>query len=66
MATITQTTAFLRDVILTDPDGNKSKIINTRGAETGLDHLEITTQSRQQKEAGTKSVLKLYCEEVQA
>lgn len=66
MSTSSQTTTFLRGVLLTDPDGNKSKIINVRGAEVGLDHLEITTQSREQKEAGTKSIRRLYCEEVQA
>lgn len=66
MATITETTAFLRSAVLTDPDGNKSEIIGTRGAEAGLDHIEITTQSREQKKAGTKSVLKLYAEEVEA
>ena len=66
MATITQTTAFLKDLILTDPDGNKSKIIATRGAEAGLDHVEIMTQSREQKREGLKSVRRIYAEEFPA
>ena len=55
---------ILLDILLNDPDGNCSKVIGIRGAEAGLDHIEITTQSQDQKEGGVKSIRRIYAEEV--
>ena len=56
----------LLDILLQDPDGNKSKVIGIRGAEEGLDHVELTTQSPTQKEGRVKSVRRIYAEEFPA
>ena len=36
------------------------KIINVRSAESGLDHLEVTTQSSFEKENGIVTIHKIY------
>ena len=54
---------FLAEVILRDSDGHRSHIIATRAAEAGLDHLEITTQSRHEKSLGIKSIHRIYTTE---
>lgn len=60
-----QTTTLL-DILLQDPDGGRSKVIGIRGAEDGLDHVELTTQSPAQKEGRVKSIRRIYAEEVDA
>lgn len=55
---------FLKDAILTDGDGNPARIIKIRGNEVGLDHLEITTQSKEEKELGITTRHRIYTEEV--
>ena len=57
---------FLKDTILIDAEGNRSRIINVRGHEAGLDHLEITTQSPWEKSEGLKTVHRIYSEETSA
>lgn len=57
-------TTILLDILLQDPDGNRSKVIGIRGAEEGLDHIELTTQSPFQKEGQVKSVRRIYATEL--
>jgi hypothetical protein len=56
--------SILEDIFLTDPiDGDEVRIINIRGAEHNLDHLEISTQTRAQKDVNLKTVHRIYTEE---
>lgn len=59
-------TTTLLDILLQDPDGNRSKVIGIRGAEDGLDHIELITQSPNQKEGRVKSIRRIYAEEFPA
>ena len=54
---------FLKRVLLIDAEGNKSKIINVRGHESGLDHTEITTQSTWEREEGIMTIHRIYSSE---
>lgn len=63
---MSQSTDLLRDILLTDTDGNRSRIVNIRGKEAGLDHTEITTQSPEEREGGIKTVHRIYSEEFEA
>lgn len=56
-------TDFLRDAILSDSDGNRARIIEIQGAEAGLDHLEVTTQSKWERENGIATKHRIYTEE---
>jgi hypothetical protein len=53
----------LNDLLLTDSNGEKSRIVGVRGAESGLDYLEISTQSKYEKDNGIKKVHKVYTTE---
>jgi hypothetical protein len=53
----------LKTLFLVDSDGNKSRIVGIRGSEAGLDYLEISTQSKEQKEFGINTVLRIYASE---
>jgi hypothetical protein len=55
---------FIKNAVLTDANGNRSRIIKVRGAESGLDHFEITTQSREEREDKVATVHRIYTEEV--
>lgn len=50
---------LLRDLMLADSDGNRASVVNVRSAESGCDHLEITTQSAYEKENGIKTIHKV-------
>lgn len=52
--------AIVKSLFLQDPEGYSSKIIDVRGVEAGLDYLEITTQSRHEKEIGIKTIHKVF------
>lgn len=56
--------ATLLDILLRDPDGFRSKVISIRGAEAGLDHIELVTQSALQEEGHVKSIRRIYAEEI--
>jgi hypothetical protein len=60
---MSQSTDLLRDIFLSDTEGNRSKIINIRGHEAGLDHTEITTQSPYERSEGLKTVHRIFSEE---
>ena len=48
--------SILEDIFLTDPiNGAEARIINIRGAEHKLDHLEISTQTSEQKDVFFKN-----------
>jgi len=55
---------FLKYAVLTDADGNRSRIIKVRGVEAGLNHIEITTQSRVERENKITTVHRIFTEEV--
>jgi glycine cleavage system regulatory protein len=57
---------LLKELLLVDNEGNKAKIIGVRGAESGIDHLEIAVQSKEDKEHGIKVVWSLTSTEVEA
>jgi len=61
---MSKSTDFLREVLLVDSEGNRSKIIDVRGHEAGLDHFEVITQSPWERENGIKTRHKIYSEEV--
>lgn len=63
---MSKSTDFLRDAILTDAEGNRSRIILVRGHEEGLDHTEIHTQSAFERENGIKTVHRVFSEEFDA
>lgn len=50
---------FLKEVFL----GDGAKIISARGAEEGLSHLEIVTQTKEQAENNLKSVFRVHVSE---
>ena len=51
-------------LILTDSNNNFSNIVSIHAAAYGLDHVEIITQSEEEKELGIKSRRRIYTEEV--
>lgn len=55
---------FLTHAILVDGQGERSRIIKVRGAEEGLNHLEVTTQSSWERENGIATVHRITSEEV--
>jgi hypothetical protein len=55
---------FLKQVVLSDADGNRARIINVRGGESGLDYLEITTQSKQERIDKIATRHRIYSEEI--
>jgi hypothetical protein len=57
-------TDFLRQVFLRDTDGNAAKIISVRGAEDGLKHLEVITQSPYERQQGIATQHRISSEEV--
>lgn len=54
---------FLKQAILSDSEGNPSKVIRVRGSEAGLDHIEILTQSTAEKEDDIVTKHRIYTEE---
>lgn len=51
-------------MLLRDSEGNESAIRSVRGAEAGLDHLEVITQSPQERELGISSRHRIFSEEI--
>ena len=60
---MSKSTDLLQDFMLTDSDGNRSRVVHVRAAEAGLDHTEITTQSTHEKDLGIVTVHKVFSEE---
>lgn len=56
--------ASLRDIFLKDEHDDEAVVMNVRGAEHGLDYLEITTQTLEQYRNNLKTIHKVYTEEV--
>lgn len=54
---------LIKEIFLTNTNGEKAKIIGLRGAEAGLECLEISTQTKSQLEEGVKTVHKIYITE---
>jgi len=54
---------LIKELFLTDEDGEKVKVIDMRGVESGLDYLELSTQTKFQRESGIKTVHKIFTSE---
>jgi hypothetical protein len=57
---------FIKDSLLIDSEGNRSRLIRVRGGESGLDHLELVTQSPCEREMGIATRHRIFSEEVEA
>lgn len=63
-AEISHDTETLKRIFLQDPDSDEPvRIVGLRGAEEGLDHLEITTQTYSQFGESLRTVHRIYTTE---